>query len=167
MQCEKEKIRKLKEYEEIYKKYVHLVGFVISKYITNEEDIRDLTDETFLHFFRCESNVSRDKIQAYLTTTAKNLSLNFLNASRTSPVGRSIETIEDSEKGKTISNILYNEFVDDLLTYLTQEEVDIIILHIVYEYTFYEIAQMLDKNYNTINSVYKRALKKYKDRRKT
>lgn len=37
--------------EEIYNRYVRLVAFVVSKYLSDEEDVKDLTNEVFVRFF--------------------------------------------------------------------------------------------------------------------
>ena len=40
-----------KKWEEIYNRYVRLVAFVVSKYLSDEEDVKDLTNEVFVRFF--------------------------------------------------------------------------------------------------------------------
>lgn len=40
-----------KKFGEIYDQYVRLVAFVVSKYLSDEEDIKDLTNEVFVRFF--------------------------------------------------------------------------------------------------------------------
>ena len=45
---------------------------------------------------------------------------------------------------------------------LSEEEINIIILHLIYDYTFKELADKYHKPISTISSVYNRALKKFK-----
>ena len=45
---------------------------------------------------------------------------------------------------------------------LSDEEINIIILHLIYDYTFKELADKYNKPISSISSVYSRALKKFK-----
>ncbi|MDE5547036.1 MAG: sigma-70 family RNA polymerase sigma factor, partial [Anaeroplasmataceae bacterium] len=73
-----EKIHKI--FNEIYATYCKLVFFVISKYVNQLEDIEDLTNDVFLSFFNQIQQINlTDNIKSYLTTSAKNKALDFMN----------------------------------------------------------------------------------------
>ena len=59
-------------------------------------------------------------------------------------------------------NPTFNELIDMLSDYLTDEEINIIIYHFLYNETFENIAKKLNKNPNTIRTTYFRSLKKVK-----
>ena len=66
-------------FKKIYDSYFKLVYFCISTYINNKEDIEDILADTFLSFYNHLDNIDANKsIKYYLTTIAKNKSINFL-----------------------------------------------------------------------------------------
>ena len=62
------------------------------------------------------------------------------------------------------SNIEYNLIIDEFKEFLSNEEIDIIILHIVYNYTFKEISLTKKIKLNSIKSIYRRAIIKCKEK---
>ena len=62
--------------EKIYNKYINLVSFVVSKYIKDEEIIKDISHDVFLNYIEQKDKVK--DIQKYLTSTAKYISLSYL-----------------------------------------------------------------------------------------
>lgn len=65
-----------KVYEEIYYSYVKLVAFCIGKYTSNVEDIKDLTNEVFLRFFKNADKVD-NSIKYYLLNIARNITYDY------------------------------------------------------------------------------------------
>ena len=61
------------------------------------------------------------------------------------------------------SHYSYKELVADLTSVLDERSVRIIIMHAVEGYTFKEIASVLNLNYKTVNKIYERAIKKYRE----
>ena len=75
---DEEQIHKI--FNEIYIKYGKLVFFVISKYVQQYQDIEDLTNDVFLRFFNQIQQMDlTNNIKSYLTTSAKNMALNFIS----------------------------------------------------------------------------------------
>ena len=70
----------------------------------------------------------------------------------------------DSNNYTDLSNIRYKLFIDDLRKFLNDEEIDIIIFHIIYDYSLIEISKKLNRNYNSIKSIYHRAINKCKEK---
>ena len=62
------------------------------------------------------------------------------------------------------NNYLYCDLIKDLQKYLTNEQIDIILLHTIDGYSFKEIANKYNKKTNTIITIYNRALNKYKNK---
>lgn len=150
-------------FEEVYYKYGKLVGYIISKYVPKREDIEELINDVFVNFSKVLFDIKLVNIKYYLITQAKNTALDFLRK-KTNKINL---VYEEEYVLNTVNhdNRIYYELIDNLLTILNEEEVNIIILHSVYDYSFVTIANKKKKPITTIKSIYHRALKKYKKRR--
>lgn len=148
-----------KVFNECYMKYAKLVYFVISQYIHNNHDIEDLTNEVFISFFNNITNLNLNKnIKGYLTTSAKNAALNFIKTHNKIEYNEEyITNISDHH-----TNNAYQELLLEMSDCLTKEEIDIIILHTVYDLKFKDISQQYNKPINTIISIYHRSIKKFR-----
>lgn len=148
--------------EEIYNEYYKLVCFIISRYISNNFDIEDLANDVFIKFFQNIYSV-RSSIKYYLTTTAKNISLNFLKQNNKNVIldDEFIYSIKDE---KHSSNENYYEIIDYLKTFLTENEIRIILNHVIYDMTFKKISKLLKMPENTIKTTYYRSLEKIKNK---
>lgn len=145
-------------FEEIYNKYKGLVCFVIAKYIINEEDVYDLAQDVFLDFFNNANNVD-SSIKYYLTTMAKNKSLNYLKkASKVSIIEE--KEINLLEEETTKDNYLFEHVLMILRKNLTKLEYKLIILHFFDNQTFEEISKNLNINVSTIKTIYYKSIKK-------
>jgi len=59
-------------------------------------------------------------------------------------------------------NIDYHDFVAKFKTFLSEEEVNIVVLRLIYKCTFKEIAQEKNVSVNVISGKYRRSLEKIK-----
>ena len=150
---------KEKRIEKVYEKYKKLVTFVISKYIKDKEIIKDITLDVFLNYIENENKVFN--IQKYLTSTAKYMSLKYLKKNNQMDLDSIDEEVLYSNNK---SNIEYNLIIDEFKEFLSNEEIDIMILHIVYNYTFKEISLTKKIKLNSIKSIYRRAIIKCKEK---
>jgi len=145
-------------FEEIYYEYGKLVGFIISKYVIKKEDIEELVDDVFINFSKIIYKTSIDNIKYYLVTQAKNTSINFIQKK-----ANKLDLIYDEtllyEQEET--NSKYYELISEMKLVLNDIEINIILLHVVYNYTFDEIAIKLSKPLSSIASTYRRAIKKF------
>ncbi len=149
-----------KLFEEIYYEYGKLVAYIISKYVGNKEDIEELTNDVFVKFSRVLFTIEYCSIKQYLATQAKNSAIDFL---RKNTPQKQIEYVEEVVFGEADEDkLLYNELLDDMKKYLSEEEINIILLHAVYGYSFVEIAKRFGRPVTTVKSTYHRAIKKYR-----
>ena len=151
-----EKINQI--FEKIYLNYKGLVCFVIAKYVNEREDVMDLAQEVFLSFFNNADRVS-SSIKYYLTTTAKNKALNFLNKEKKISIideGK-IDLLDDKN---IYDEYLYKDIIKLLKENLKEIEFKVLILHLFDEYTFREIAVRLKMKESSVKSIYFRTLKK-------
>ena len=150
----------MQAYEKIYSDCVKLVSFSVSKYINDNEIIKDITNEVFVSFFNNSINVN-NSIKYYLLNTARNLAIQYLEKENKIIKCENIEEI--GEYNNFDSHIKYLELIDDLKQVLTENEVRIIVLHVIEGYTFKEIGEKLKVNSKTVNKIYERAIKKYRN----
>ena len=144
-------------YEAIYNEYVRLVYFSVSRYCEDKEDIKDIVSDVFVKFFENPDGV-KDSIKQYLLVMAKNEAINRMKREGKINIDE-IEPIVNDEYST------YSIIVKDMLSVLKQEEVDIIILHVVDGLSFKEIARKKNLKEGTVRQTYNRALDKYREAR--
>ena len=104
-------------------------------------------------------NLRDDKnFKYYLTTTANNLAINFLKNKNNDYDILEYEHFDIYES----NNDDLKDMIDILKSQLEQDEVDIIIQHLIYAYTFEDIAKQNNLNVSTVKTKYFRAIKKVK-----
>lgn len=148
---------RMQAFNNIYNCYFKLVCFCVSQYVKNLEDLEEIVDDTFLSFFNNLDHLDESKnLKYYLLTIAKNKSLNYLRKNNK-------YTLLSDEMLLTIpykDESFNNDILDVLKTILNYEELVIIMKHLIYGYSFKEIASYQNQSINTIMSTYRRALKK-------
>lgn len=160
-------------FETIYHAYVRTVAFVCARYLSDDTDIRSVTDDVFVRFFQRVAYLdSVESLRAYLTESARNASLDRLRAQRrreaglTDPIGSDGETdlltlIPDPD-GDVTASVRYTALTDDLRATVGDETAEIILAHAVCGESFPAIAARLGKKENTVKTVYHRAIKKFR-----
>lgn len=145
----------------IYNKYHKLVKFIAYRIVKNEEVVEDITQDTFINFFNNLTITKIRNIKYWLTTTARNLSLNYINSHAYKKVTYNDEVIYEFIHHYSSSDDI-KEKLNELKKILTSEELEIIYLHLIFNYTFKEIANEKNVSINSISSKYSRAIKKFK-----
>ncbi|MCH5180788.1 MAG: sigma-70 family RNA polymerase sigma factor [Erysipelotrichales bacterium] len=149
-----------------YQKYKPLLIFVAAQYIKNKTDIEDIVQDTFIEFF---NNVDKihSSVKSYLITSCKNKALDFLKKQKNITYFdiENIVYLQDlNNVGEASFYVNDNliQIIEDMGKTLSNEEINIVFLHLIYDFKFEEIALKLKQNIMTIKSKYYRALKKYK-----
>ena len=143
-------------FEYIVKKYSQKIYQLIKSKLTLKEDAEDLTQNTFIKFYKAIDHLKEDlPIMPYLSQIAKNELKMFYRS-----------------KKKTISLDEKILLVDDrLITKLEKEEIDLrrlnhqekkILLMLAEGFSYLEIAKKFKKPLNTIKSIIRRARIKLK-----
>lgn len=144
-------------FEKLYQEYAGLIGFVVSRYISDSDQIRDIINETFLKLFENRRNIQN--IKYFLVTTAKNLAIN--EAKRRS---RFVSLPDDDNQFLYESNIYssveYQLTIKEYKKVLSEKELNIILLHQIDDLTFHDIALRYRSKENTIRTLYNRSVKK-------
>ena len=144
----------------LYDKYKNLLIFIASGYLANDLDIDDAVEEAFINFFSNADKVNSN-IKAYLTKTTKNICLNMLKKNKRLVYveDKSLDYVNDSNLN--LNNQDLKDLISDMEKHLSQEEIKIILMHLLEDITFNNLAIRLNSNERTIKTKYYRALKKY------
>lgn len=145
-------------FEELYAEYKNLVYYVIYQIVKDHEVSSQLLQDTFLTVCRKIDQYQGGNFKYWIVTIAKNLSKNYL----TRDLQKERRTIKDEDIiYQTIdnSNIGLGKYDSILSEYFNQEQKDIIVYHVIFEYKFNEIGEMLDKPPKYISRQYKSSLK--------
>lgn len=143
---------------ELTHKQVFFSSFTILKEQTLAEDIMQDTYVTFLN--NIGDVKSSQNIYAYLSTIARNLSINYYkkikrNTEDDEPLNY-MDTRDMPYIGSNVITIL--ELLD------SQEEREIVTYHVILDYKFADVAKIMSKPLGTILWMYNRAIKKLKER---
>lgn len=140
----------------IFEKYRYLVYHVAYDVLKNEEESKDIVNETFLRMFKNRKIfMSESKVKYFLMVVAKNLSINRYNQLK------NYLSYSDDIKGENDSELsLYLEKFKDVLD---EEEYNYLVLHIIYEFSFREIAKANKLTTSQVSSKYQRGIKKLRD----
>ena len=140
----------------IFEKYRYLVYYVSFDILKNEEESKGIVNETFLKMYENRRNfMSETKLKYFLLVTAKNLSINRYNKMK------DYLSYSDDIKGECDSEVsLYLEKFKDILD---DEEYKYLVLHIIYEFSFREIAKANKLTTSQVSSKYQRGIKKLRD----
>lgn len=157
----KRNVEKLESiFNEIYKEYSGLVGYIISKYVSRKEDVEDLIDDCFIKFSSVFIEKDITNIKGYLVKIAKNETINFIKKKNSD-----VDIVYDDEYIKKDAQIEsdrgYYDLIHDMEIVLNSKEINIILLHAVYDYSFKEIAEKYHLPISTTSSIYQRAIKKF------
>ena len=141
----------------IFEKYRYLVYYVSFDILKDEEEAKDIVNETFLKMYESrKSFMSEAKLKYFLMVTAKNLSINRYHQLKDRLSYFDDMTGTNDEGGVS----LYLEKFKDLLD---EEEYRYLVLHLVYEFTFKEIAKAHKLTTSQVSSKYQRGIKKLRD----
>ena len=152
------KYQKEEMFKYIYDKYKPLIIFVATRYLNDDEDIKDVVQDTFIDFFKV-ANKEHQNIKAYLTIACKHNAIDLLKQKKR------LYLMDDVEINSIIDEITphpsYIEIFNELKHYLSSLEIEIITYHLVDGMTFEEIGKLIHSNTNSIKSTYYRAIKKF------
>jgi RNA polymerase sigma-70 factor (ECF subfamily) len=155
----KNEVKIKQAYEVIYNEYVKLVAFCVAKYVSDNDIIKEITNDVFVSFFNNSSKVD-ENLKRYLCQMAKNSAINYLNKEKRLVY---IDNCDDIASEETCTSApFYSSLVNDLEEVLSKDEVEIILLHAVEGYSFKEIGQRKSISSNNANVIYFRALKRFR-----
>lgn len=148
-------------FDYIYLEYSRLVFHVALSIVGNYELTKDLVQETFTRFYASRELLDPKKnVKYYLLAIAKNLALETVK-SRREQEELNEEEVEDGESGIQRYES-FDEMIDKFRKVLTDDEIDIVVLHLSDDMKFKDIAMVKNATLSSITSKYDRAIKKIK-----
>ena len=146
-----------KAFNLIFEKYRYLVYYVSFDILKSEDEAKDIVNETFLKMYeRRRDFMSESKLKYFLLVTAKNLSINCYN--QTKNYLSYSDDIEGKYDEESVS--IYLEKFKDVLD---EEEYKFLVFHLIYEFSFREIAKSYCYTTAKVSSKYQRGIKKLRD----
>ncbi len=146
-------------YEETHRK-VYYISYGL---LSSEDDAKDVMQETYVRFISSLERFEKgSNPYAYLATIARNLSYDHLKRN-----GRDTPYEEGLVETSTLDRHDGMDEVERLLAPLNKDEREIVILHVLDELKFREIAEITRKKLSTVLVTYHRAIKKMKEKEST
>ena len=137
-----------------YKKVIYGIAFMISK---NQEDAEDIMQIVFAKIYKLEkSKIPINNYASWLYSITKNETINYLKKKKNDiPLDKVYEIPNDNnELNKIIDNIEFNK----LISKLNDKEKEIISLKIVSNFSFQEIAKLLEEPVGTVKWRYYKSI---------
>lgn len=145
--------------------HIDVYGFALS-IVKNHADAEDIMQETYVKIYRAAPNYQpMGKPMAWIFTIVRNLALTKLREKKkpTLPIEDEVDLDPICSPHATVEDKM---LLRAALSVLSDEERQIIMLHIVTGLKHREIAELLELNLSTVLSKYHRGLKKMKQQLK-
>ena len=145
-------------YEKFYTSAKQLVYKVAFSYLKNQEDCDDLVQDVFIKIY----NLKNDKLPSYneiswLYSITKNSSINFIKSRK--PELPTDEVFEIQDTRDELEQIIDRDKFNNLIYNLPYKEKEIITLKILGEFSFKEIASLLDMKIANVKWYYYKSIK--------
>ena len=145
-------------YEKFYNSAKQLVYKVAFSYVKNQEDCDDLVQDVFIKIY----NLKNDKLPSYnelswLYSVTKNSSINFIKSRK--PELPTDEVFEIQDTRDELEQIIDRDKFNNLIYNLSYKEKEIITLKILGEFSFKEIAGLLDMKIANVKWYYYKSIK--------
>lgn len=165
MIIESQLIKKIKQKDEeafeiVYRKYEGLIYYIALSITKNKEDAEEVVQDTFLNMFdSIETYQEKNKFKQWLMQIARNLSYNKVTRNKAK------NDIHDENYIHNYNTTSDTEQIDIVLTIqgtLDAISSQVVILKIVYNFSFKEISEELNMSLPQIQGIYYQSLKKLK-----
>lgn len=163
MEISKQIIERLKNKDEeafdiVYYEYVNLIFYICSSMTKDREASKELTQDTFVRMYNSmDGYTDYGKFKQYICQIARNLCKNYLTryAKNKPTIDEDIVNgVKDEDKGMKV-----HMFIEDNLDETASE---IVILKIVHNFKFKEIAEIMDMSLNNVQNIYYQSIDKLK-----
>ncbi len=155
--CSPSKEEMNRSFNIIFEKYRYLVYTVAYDILKNVEESKDIVNETFLKMYEKRANFTNEgDLKYYLLVIARNLSIN-----RSKQLQYHL-SYSDDMAGKSDDKDI-SLYLEKFKRVLDREEYKYLVLHIVYGFTFLEIARANHLTTSQVSSKYQRGIKKLRD----
>ncbi len=163
MMIEAHLIKKIKQgneeaFEIIYRKYEGLIYYIALSITKNKEDAEEVVQDTFVNMFNSISTYQeKNKFKQWLMQIARNLSYNKVTRNKAKD-----DIHDDHYINTTTSSDNQYDIIFTINNTLDEISSKIVILKLVYNFSFKEIAEDLNMSVNQVQGIYYQSLKRLK-----
>lgn len=160
------------QFEDVLREYSSPVYSFCARLIGNEEDAKDLTQDIFVKIWKnLEKYDDSKSLKAWVFTIARNTCYDWLRKKKNilfSQMNKEDRDFEDTiVDEKPLQDELFIEKenvgrVEEALKTLSEDQLEVVVLHYSENLSFEEISEILKKSTNTVKSQNRRALEKMK-----
>ena len=120
-----------------------------------KEIVNDVFLKAFNHIDKLDLNSGSSSIKSWLVRIGKNEAINFYNKQK-----KDLTVLDDEFVNKTIisSNDNFLRLIEEFKSFLSEEELEILIYRIYYDMKLKEIAEILNSTTSIVYTKYQRAL---------
>lgn len=148
-----------KAFETIYYAYNHLLHFIVIQIVKNKEATEDIVNDTFMTMYLNINQHDEEKnFKYWLISIAKNKAYQYLKTT------------------KIINTYLNNDYINHQASHnddtwmivetckkiLTDIEYNVLVLHVIYELKFVDVAAIMQISKSEAHRIYQRSIKKVK-----
>ncbi len=155
---EKLRMKDYSEFDLFYEQTKKNVYFTIKNIIHDEEETKDLMQDTYVKFLNNLDKYKEENLNAFLILMARNIAINAYNK-------RKKEVIDMEYVDSVVTTKASDSYVFRILDILNEEEKEIVLFHIVENLKFKDISRIVDKPLGTVLWIYNIAIKKLKERK--
>jgi len=149
-------------FENIFREYSGLIYHIAISIIQNKDTAEDIVMETFTRFFDNIPNLDPTRnFKYWLITTAKHLAIDSYHKNNVRTVSMDVDTV--ISESITDSSSPWKELMNELSSVLSENEIDVLSLHLIYRLSFREISEYKGMTIHSISSRYRRSLMKLKN----
>lgn len=145
-----------------YQAYVGTIIRNITRNSLSEQDVEELTADTFFAVWQTTDKLQAGKVRAYLAAIARNKAKSRLRSlSETIPLEEAI-LLETADLEQEVEHTLLSEALQDTITTLSATDRDVLIRYYYYYQRIPEIAEELQLSVSAVKVRLHRARKKLK-----
>ncbi len=145
-------------FEMIYRKYEGLIYYIALSITKNKEDAEEIVQDTFVNMFNSINTYEeKNKFKQWLMQIARNLSYNKVTRNKEKNNIHDEEIINNtaSEENKYDIILTINNSLDETSS-------KVVILKVVYNFSFKEIAEEMNMTINQVQGIYYQSMKRLK-----
>ena len=145
-----------------YNETKRTVFFSILSIVKDTSAVEDLMQDTYVKFLENINKYTETNINAYLSTMAHNIAINYYNKEKRLVHDEEIIDYQQAPEGLSKEDKYQYIEVMEMLKDLDDISREVVILHTINDLKFKEIARIIDKPLGTVLWIYNKAIKDLK-----
>lgn len=151
-----------KAFEEIYLQYNKIVSYVIFKIVEDNELTKDIVQDTFLTMYnKIDQYSGKGNFKYWLLQIAKNKAINY--SKKLSKEKEILFENIDKLENEKLDSMDIEGFIEKIEDILDPTSAEIIVMKIIFDYTFNAISKKLNLSLSDVYRKYKKAIDIIKD----